>query len=259
MSCGPWWIACARPSAIPHTGASTARLASGRRRPYTGYLGKGRGRWRRAWRTISSGECATSGGRGARRRGRWRRRRGRRRTRRSVPRRAPCGPSTPPSRRRTRRTCATPWRAGSRPPCSTGCGSTPSACAPWRTGSDAIADLPDPVGRELARWARPNGLDIARVAVPLGVIGIVYESRPNVTADAGGLCLKAGNAASCAAARRASAPPAPSSPACARGSRPPACRRPPSSSCRPPTAPPSATCCGWTTTSTSWSRAAASR
>jgi glutamate-5-semialdehyde dehydrogenase len=60
---------------------------------------------------------------------------------------------------------------------------------------DAIAALPDPVGRELARWTRPNGLDIARVAVPLGVIGIIYESRPNVTADAGALCLRSGNAA----------------------------------------------------------------
>ncbi len=59
---------------------------------------------------------------------------------------------------------------------------------------DDIADLPDPVGTELARWQRPNGLDIARVRVPLGVIGIVYESRPNVTADAGALCLRAGNA-----------------------------------------------------------------
>jgi glutamate-5-semialdehyde dehydrogenase len=62
-------------------------------------------------------------------------------------------------------------------------------------GLEEIAALADPVGRELARWSRPNGLDIARVAVPLGVIGIIYESRPNVTADAGGLCLKAGNAA----------------------------------------------------------------
>jgi glutamate-5-semialdehyde dehydrogenase len=61
-------------------------------------------------------------------------------------------------------------------------------------GLATIAGLPDPVGRELARWTRPNGLDIARVAVPLGVIGIIYESRPNVTADAGALCLKAGNA-----------------------------------------------------------------
>jgi glutamate-5-semialdehyde dehydrogenase len=58
-----------------------------------------------------------------------------------------------------------------------------------------IAALPDPIGQELARWRRPNGLDIARVRVPLGVIGIIYESRPNVTADAGALCLKAGNAA----------------------------------------------------------------
>ncbi len=62
-------------------------------------------------------------------------------------------------------------------------------------GVDEIAALSDPVGRELARWTRPNGLDIARVATPIGVIGIIYESRPNVTADAGALCLKSGNAA----------------------------------------------------------------
>ncbi|HVJ40796.1 MAG TPA: glutamate-5-semialdehyde dehydrogenase [Dongiaceae bacterium] len=62
-------------------------------------------------------------------------------------------------------------------------------------GLEEIAELPDPVGRELASWDRPNGLKIARIAVPLGVIGIIYESRPNVTADAGGLCLKSGNAA----------------------------------------------------------------
>jgi glutamate-5-semialdehyde dehydrogenase len=62
-------------------------------------------------------------------------------------------------------------------------------------GLEDIAELPDPVGRELARWTRPNGLDIARVSVPLGVVGIIYESRPNVTADAGGLALKSGNAA----------------------------------------------------------------
>ncbi len=59
----------------------------------------------------------------------------------------------------------------------------------------AIAGLPDPVGRELARWKRPNGLDIARIATPIGVIGIIFESRPNVTADAGALCLKSGNVA----------------------------------------------------------------
>ena len=62
-------------------------------------------------------------------------------------------------------------------------------------GVAEVASLPDPVGRELARWKRPNGLDIARVTTPIGVIGIIYESRPNVTADAGALCLKAGNVA----------------------------------------------------------------
>ncbi len=62
-------------------------------------------------------------------------------------------------------------------------------------GIEAIAALPDPVGETMASWERPNGLRISRVRVPLGVIGIIYESRPNVTADAGALCLKAGNAA----------------------------------------------------------------
>jgi glutamate-5-semialdehyde dehydrogenase len=61
-------------------------------------------------------------------------------------------------------------------------------------GLREIAALPDPVGQVMASWTRPNGLEIARVRVPLGVIGIIYESRPNVTADAGGLCLKSGNA-----------------------------------------------------------------
>ncbi|MCX7280338.1 MAG: glutamate-5-semialdehyde dehydrogenase, partial [Alphaproteobacteria bacterium] len=62
-------------------------------------------------------------------------------------------------------------------------------------GIETVAALPDPVGRELARWSRPNGLDIARVATPIGVIGIIYEARPNVTADAGALALKSGNVA----------------------------------------------------------------
>jgi glutamate-5-semialdehyde dehydrogenase len=62
-------------------------------------------------------------------------------------------------------------------------------------GLEDIAALPDPVGAVIAEWDRPNGLHIARVRTPLGVIGVIYESRPNVTADAGGLCLKAGNAA----------------------------------------------------------------
>lgn len=59
----------------------------------------------------------------------------------------------------------------------------------------AIADLPDPVGSEIARWTVPSGLDIARVRTPLGTIGIIYEARPNVTADAAALCLRSGNAA----------------------------------------------------------------
>ncbi len=62
-------------------------------------------------------------------------------------------------------------------------------------GLEQVAGLPDPLHRNLGEWTRPNGLTISRVSVPLGVIGIIYESRPNVTADAGGLCLKSGNAA----------------------------------------------------------------
>jgi glutamate-5-semialdehyde dehydrogenase len=60
---------------------------------------------------------------------------------------------------------------------------------------EAVVALPDPVGRVAATWQRPNGLTIERVVVPLGVIGIIYESSPNVTTDAGALCLKSGNAA----------------------------------------------------------------
>jgi glutamate-5-semialdehyde dehydrogenase len=61
-------------------------------------------------------------------------------------------------------------------------------------GLEDIERLADPIGRHLAEWTRPNGMVIQRVCVPLGVIGIIYESRPNVTADAGALCLKSGNA-----------------------------------------------------------------
>jgi len=61
-------------------------------------------------------------------------------------------------------------------------------------GLEDIAQLNDPVGEIITSWTRPNGLQIERVRTPLGVIGVIYESRPNVTADAGGLCLKAGNA-----------------------------------------------------------------
>ena len=62
------------------------------------------------------------------------------------------------------------------------------------TAVEDVAALPDPVGDVMARWDRPNGLDISRIRVPLGVIGVIYESRPNVTADAAALCLKSGNA-----------------------------------------------------------------
>ncbi len=67
--------------------------------------------------------------------------------------------------------------------------------AAMATGVEEIAELADPVGTVLAEWSRPNGLKFQRVRVPLGVIGIIYESRPNVTADAGALAAKAGNAA----------------------------------------------------------------
>ena len=62
------------------------------------------------------------------------------------------------------------------------------------TGLEDIARLADPLGVELARWTRPNGLDITRISTALGVIGVIYESRPNVTIDAAGLCVKSGNA-----------------------------------------------------------------
>jgi glutamate-5-semialdehyde dehydrogenase len=71
---------------------------------------------------------------------------------------------------------------------------TAERIAAMADGLEAIADLPDPLARVLAEWTRPNGLRIQRVAVPIGVIGVIYESRPNVTADAAGLCLKSGNA-----------------------------------------------------------------
>ena len=61
-------------------------------------------------------------------------------------------------------------------------------------GLKDIAILDDPVGKNLARMVRPNGLNIQKVSIPLGVIGVIYESRPNVAADAAGLCLKSGNA-----------------------------------------------------------------
>ena len=71
---------------------------------------------------------------------------------------------------------------------------TESRVAAMAQGLDDIAALPDPLGRVLADWTRPNGLRIQRLATPIGVIGMIYESRPNVGADAAGLCLKSGNA-----------------------------------------------------------------
>jgi glutamate-5-semialdehyde dehydrogenase len=67
--------------------------------------------------------------------------------------------------------------------------------AAMAAGIDTIRKLKDPIGAVMASWRRPNGMRIERVRVPLGVVGVIYESRPNVTADAGALCLKAGNAA----------------------------------------------------------------
>ncbi len=72
---------------------------------------------------------------------------------------------------------------------------TPARVEAMAKGLEEIAALPDPVGAVMAEWDRPNGLKIQRVRTPLGVIGIIYESRPNVTAEAGALCLKSGNAA----------------------------------------------------------------
>ncbi len=71
---------------------------------------------------------------------------------------------------------------------------TPARIEAMARGLEEVAALPDPVGRVLAEWTRPNGLVIRRVAQPIGVVGMIYESRPNVTADAAALCLKAGSA-----------------------------------------------------------------
>jgi glutamate-5-semialdehyde dehydrogenase len=110
---------------------------------------------------------------------------------------------------------------------------TPARIEAMAAGLEEVAELPDPVGRMLAEWSRPNGLVIRRVAQPLGVIGMIFESRPNVTADAAALCLKSGNAVILP----------PSMPACSTGCARLGCRRPRSRSRRPPTAPSSAPCC----------------
>jgi glutamate-5-semialdehyde dehydrogenase len=71
---------------------------------------------------------------------------------------------------------------------------TPERVEAMARGLEDVANLPDPLGRVLAEWTRPNGLHFRRISTPIGVIGMIYESRPNVGADAAGLCLKSGNA-----------------------------------------------------------------
>ena len=105
-------------------------------------------------------------------------------------------------------------------------------------GLDVVRALADPVGEVTERWTRPNGMTIERVRVPLGVIGIIYESRPNVTADAGALCLKAGNAAILRGGSESHRSNRAIHAALRRGAaRRPACRRTRSSWCRRATAP----------------------
>src|SRR4051794_15044375 len=72
---------------------------------------------------------------------------------------------------------------------------TDARIAAMAAGLRQVASLPDPVGEVLDGWVRPNGLEISRVRVPLGVVAIIYENRPNVTSDAAALCIKSGNAA----------------------------------------------------------------
>ncbi|HUJ66010.1 MAG TPA: gamma-glutamyl-phosphate reductase, partial [Acidimicrobiales bacterium] len=72
---------------------------------------------------------------------------------------------------------------------------TPARVGAMASGLRQVASLADPVGQTVDGWVRPNGLEIRQVRVPLGVVGIIYENRPNVTSDAAGLCLKSGNAA----------------------------------------------------------------
>jgi glutamate-5-semialdehyde dehydrogenase len=112
--------------------------------------------------------------------------------------------------------------------------------------SNEIAALPDPVGGVSAEWTRPNGLVIQRVRVPLGVIGIIYESRPNVTADAGALCLKSGNPVILRGGSESRLhSSAPSTNAWSPGCVPmPDCRRAPSSWCRRRIASRGRPCCG---------------
>ncbi len=105
------------------------------------------------------------------------------------------------------------------------------------TALDDIAALPDPVGSVVEQWQRPNGLAFSRVRVPIGIIGVIYEARPNVTADAGALCLKSGNVVVLRGGSDSFHSSRASSTCCAARWAPPPCRKIASSSCRPPTAP----------------------
>ena len=104
-------------------------------------------------------------------------------------------------------------------------------------GLDVVRALADPVGPVTERWTRPNGMTIERVRVPLGVVGIIYESRPNVTADAAALCLKAGNAAILRGGSDSHRSNRAIHAALVEGCARPPCRRPPSRWCRRATAP----------------------
>ena len=153
-----------------------------------------------------------------------------------APRRQPARSSTPP------RPAA--WSAGPLDRLRL----TDARIEAWPTGSATVAALPDPVGEVLDGWRRPNGLQIERVRVPLGVVAIIYENRPNVTSDAAGICLKSGNAALLrgSATRAAVEPghrrraarrrrPRPACPPTACSSSTTSATRPRSSSCSSPT------------------------
>lgn len=93
---------------------------------------------------------------------------------------------------------------------------TQGRIADMAAGVRAVAALPDPVGRTLASHTLPNGLQVNKVSVPLGVIAIIYESRPNVTSDAASLTFQAGSVASCGAGRSPFTPTPPSCPPCTK-------------------------------------------
>lgn len=111
-------------------------------------------------------------------------------------------------------------------------------------GVEQVAGLPNPLGSVIDRSVRPNGLELSRVRVPLGVIGIIYESRPNVTADAAALCLRAGNAVILRGGSEAKESNRAILSAMAEGSSPLACLPMSCNSFRRPTAPSWARCCG---------------